>query len=128
ASTVTTPSAGATGIVGIQSGGTINTNRNFTLGDTNGDSTYILSGGAINAGDTVVVGRQTESNKAGVLNQTGGTVTAAKGITIGDAQQGTVNTLVWGKGTYNVSGGIINANQAVGGTALRIAPQGLEGT
>lgn len=128
ASTVTTPSAGATGIVGIQSGGTINTNLNFTLGDTNGDSTYTLSGGAINAGDTVVVGRQTESNKAGVMNQTGGTVTAAKGITIGDAQQGTVNTLVWGKGTYNVSGGVINANQVSGGTALKVAPQGLEGT
>ena len=55
------------------------------------------------------------------MNQTGGTVTAALGVTVGNAQNAT--TTLWGTGIYNVSGGTITANQTTG-TALSIAPQG----
>jgi hypothetical protein len=55
------------------------------------------------------------------MNQTGGSVTAALGVHVGNAQSGT--TTLWGNGTYNVSGGTITANQTTG-TALSIATQG----
>ena len=115
--TATTP--GATGIVGNHSGGTITTTNNFVLADTFGESTYNLSGtGTINANGLVIVGRQSAT---AVMNQTGGSVTAALGVTVGNAQNAT--TTLWGTGTYNVSGGTITANQTTG-TALSIAPQG----
>jgi hypothetical protein len=113
---------GATGIVGNQSGGTITTTLNFVVGDTNGGSTYNLSGtGAIVANGQVVVGRQTTSANSGVMNQTGGSVTAALGITVGNAQN--ANTALWGTGIYNVSGGTVTTNQTTG-TALTIGTQG----
>jgi hypothetical protein len=115
----TATSPGATNIVGTQSNGTITTTNNFVLADSFGASTYNLSGtGAINANGLVIVGRQ---SAAGVMNQTGGTVTAALGVNVGNAQNAT--TTLWGTGTYNVSGGTITANQTTG-TALSIAPQG----
>jgi hypothetical protein len=55
------------------------------------------------------------------MNQTGGSVTAAQGVNVGNAQNAT--TTMWGTGTYNVSGGTITANQTTG-PALSIAPQG----
>ena len=114
--TASTP--GATNIQGTQSGGTITTTNNFVLADSFGASTYNLSGtGAINASGLVIVGRQ---NAAGVMNQTGGTVTAALGVNVGNAQNGT--TTLWGTGTYNVSGGTITANSV--GNALSIGSQG----
>jgi hypothetical protein len=67
----------------------------------------------------VIVARQSNT---GEMNQTGGSVTAAQGISIGNAQSAT--TSLWGTGVYNASGGTITANQIVGGTALAIAPQG----
>lgn len=98
---------GATGIVGNHSGGTITTTNDFKLADTNGGTTYNLSdAGNINAGGFVIVGRQTAT---AVMHQTGGSVTAALGIHVGDAQS--TNTAVFGTGTYNVSGGTITANQ-----------------
>src|SRR6185295_16151587 len=66
---------GGTGIVGTQSGGTITTTLNFVVCDTGGESTYNLSGaGAIVSNGLVIVGRQSNT---GVMNQTGGSVTAA---------------------------------------------------
>lgn len=112
---------GATGIVGNQSGGTITTTLNFVVADTKGESTYNLSGGSIVANGQVVVGRQTTSLRSGTMNQTGGNVTAALGITIGNAQD--PNTALWGTGVYNVSGGTITTNQTTG-TALTIGTQG----
>jgi hypothetical protein len=115
--TATAP--GATGITGNQSAGSITTTNNFVLADNFGASTYNLSGtGAINAGGLVIVGRQ---SAAAVMNQMGGTVTAALGVAVGNAQNAT--TSLWGTGTYNVSAGTITANQTTG-TALSIAPQG----
>ncbi len=115
----TAASPGATGIVGHHSGGTITTTNNFVLADTFGESTYNLSGtGTINANGLVIVGRQSAT---AVMNQTGGIVTAALGVNVGNAQNAT--TTLWGTGTYNVSGGTITANQTTG-TALSIAPQG----
>jgi hypothetical protein len=114
---------GATGIVGNQSGGTITTTLNFVVTDTNGASTYNLSGtGAIVSNGLMIVGRQTAT---GVMNQTGGSVTAALGVAVANAQSATTST--WGTGIYNVSGGTITANQTTG-TALAIAPQGNSGT
>ena len=113
---------GATGIVGNQSAGTITTTLNFVVADTNGGSTFNLSGtGAIVANGQVVVGRQTTTANSGVMNQTGGSVTAALGITIGNAQD--ANTALWGTGAYNVSGGTISASQTTG-TALTVGTQG----
>jgi hypothetical protein len=112
---------GATGIVGTQSGGTITTTLNFVVADTNGGSTYNLSGGAIVAHGQVVVGRQTTAANSGVMNQTGGSVTADLGITVGNAQD--ANTALWGTGIYNVSAGTVTANQTTG-TALTIGTQG----
>ena len=110
---------GATGILGTHSGGTITTVNNFVLADSFGSATYNLSAaGTINANGLVIVGRQ---NGTGVMNQTGGSVTAALGVTVGNAQNAT--TTVWGTGTYNVSAGTITANQTTG-PALSIAPQG----
>ena len=115
---------GATGIVGNQSGGTITTTLNFTIGDTNGGSTYNLSGtGAVVANGQVVIGRQTTAANSGVMNQTGGSVTAALGITVGNAQDATNNPALLGTGIYNVSGGTVTANQTTG-TALTIGAQG----
>ena len=114
---------GATGIVGNQSNGTITTTLNFVVADTNGGSTYNLSGGNIVANGQVVVGRQTTAANSGVMNQTGGNVTAALGITVGNAQDGTNNPALWGTGIYNVSGGTVTANQTTG-TALTIGTQG----
>lgn len=109
---------GATNIVGNQSGGTITTTLNFTIADTNGASTYNLSdAGVVVANDLVVIGRQ----GTGVMNQIGGSVTSAHGVTVGNAQD--ADTTKWAAGTYNVSGGTITANQGTG-TALSIAPQG----
>jgi fibronectin-binding autotransporter adhesin len=117
---------GATGIVGNQSGGTITTTLNFVVSDTNGASTYNLSGtGAIVSNGLVIVGRQTGTTSSAVMNQTGGSVTAALGVSVANAQSATTST--WGTGTYNVSGGTITANQTTG-TALAIAPQGNSGT
>lgn len=111
--------AGATGILGNQSGGTITTTLNFVLSDTGGASTYNLSGtGTIVANDLMIVGRQSNT---GVMNQSGGSVTVAHGLSVGNAQSAT--TTLWGTGTYNVRGGTITANQTTG-TALQIAPQG----
>jgi hypothetical protein len=111
---------GATNIVGNQSGGTITTTLNFTLCDTGGASTYNLSGnGAVVSNGLVIVGRQSST---AVMNQTGGTVTAAQGVAVGNAQSAT--TTLWGTGTYNISGGTITANQTATTTALQIAPQG----
>jgi hypothetical protein len=116
---------GATGIIGNQSGGTITTTLDFKVSDTFASSTYNLSGtGAIVSNGTVVVGRQTKTATA-VMNQTGGSVTAALGVSVGNAQS--TDTSLWGSGTYNVSGGTITANQT-SGTALAIAPQGNSGT
>jgi hypothetical protein len=112
---------GATGIVGMQSGGTITTTLNFVVADTNGGSIYNLSGGSIVANGSVVVGRQTTAANSGVMNQTGGTLTSANGVSIGNAQD--ANTALWGTGIYNISGGTITANQTTG-TALNIGPQG----
>jgi hypothetical protein len=110
---------GATGILGNQSGGTITTTLNFVLSDTGGASTYNLSGtGAIVANDLMIVGRQSNT---GVMNQSGGSVTVAHGLSVGNAQSAT--TTLWGTGTYNARGGTITANQTTG-TALQIAPQG----
>jgi hypothetical protein len=115
---------GATGIVGNQSGGTITTTLNFVVTDTNGASTYNLSGtGAIVSNGVVIVGRQTAT---GVMNQTGGSVTAALGVSVANAQSATTTT--WGTGIYNISGGTLTANTTTGGTALAIAPQGNSGT
>jgi hypothetical protein len=115
--------SGATGIVGNQSGGTITTTLNFVVTDTNGAATYNLSGtGAIVSNGLVIVGRQTAT---GVMNQTGGTVTAALGVAVSNAQSATQTT--WGTGVYNISGGTMTANQTTG-TALAIAPQGNNGT
>jgi hypothetical protein len=110
---------GATGIVGNQSGGMITTTLNFVVTDTNGAATYNLSGtGAIVSNGAVIVGRQTST---GVMNQTGGSVTSALGVSVGNAQSAT--TTLWGTGTYNVSGGTITTNQTTG-LALSIGPQG----
>jgi hypothetical protein len=110
----------ATNIVGNQSGGTITTTLNFVLSDTGGASTYNLSGtGAIVSNGLVIAGRQSDT---GIMNQTGGSVTAAQGVAVGNAQSAT--TTLWGTGVYNASGGTITANQIAGGTALAIAPQG----
>jgi hypothetical protein len=112
--------ADATNIVGNQSGGTITTTLNFVLSDTGGASTYNLSGtGAIVSNGLVIAGRQSDT---GIMNQTGGSVTAAQGVAVGNAQSAT--TTLWGTGVYNASGGTITANQIAGGTALAIAPQG----
>jgi len=114
---------GATGIVGNQSGGTITTTLNFVVTDTNGASTYNLSGtGSIVSNGLVIVGRQTAT---GVMNQTGGSVTAALGVAVANAQ--TATTTSWGSGIYNISGGTITANQTTG-PALSVAAQGNSGT
>ena len=81
--TAATP--GATNIVGNHSAGTITTTNNFVLADNFGASTYNLSGtGTIQANGLVVVGRQ---SAAATMNQTGGTVTGALGVTVGNAQE-----------------------------------------
>ena len=70
----------------------------------------------------MIVGRQTAT---GVMNQTGGSVTAALGVLYQMLKCATTST--WGTGIYNISGGTIIAN-ATTGTALAIAPQGNSGT
>jgi hypothetical protein len=109
--------SGATGIVGNQSGGTITTTLNFVVTDTNGASTYNLNGaGAVVSNGLVIVGRQTAT---GVMNQTGGSVTAALGVHVGDAQAASN----FGTGIYNLSAGTITAKQTTG-TALSIGTAG----
>ena len=117
------PRPAATGIVGNHSGGTITSTSNFVLADSLGSATYNLSAaGVINAHGLVLVGRR---NGTAIMNQMGGTVTTDLGVSIGNAQAGATTT--YATGTYNVSGGIINANQTTG-TALAIAPLGNAGT
>ncbi len=111
--------SGVIGVVGNQSGGTITTTLNFVVNDSDGDTTYNLSGnGAIVVNGLMNVGRRVAT---GVMNQTGGSVTSALGIAVGNAES--TDTALWGTGIYNVSGGTITANQTTG-PALRIAPQG----
>ena len=120
--TADTATAGASNIVGNQSNGTITTMTDFTLADTNGDSTYNLSGGGeIHAGAYLIVGRQ---RKLGVMNQTSGVVTSGQGVHVGDAFN--VDTAVYGSGVYNISGGSLtaNADPLVNVNALSIAPAG----
>ena len=122
--------AGASNIVGNHSSGSITTVTDFTLADTNGDSTYNLSGdGEINVGAYLIVGRQ---RKLGTMNQTGGTVTSGWGVHVGDAFN--TDTAIFGSGVYNISGGSLTANVAPPAdppvdpgpnpNALTIAPNG----
>ena len=118
---VITAGGAATNIVGNQSGGVINTVLDFTLADTNGDSTYNLSGGEIHAGAYLIVGRQ---RKLGVMNQSNGVITAGQGVHIGNAFS--ADTAVYGTGVYDISGGSLtaNADPLVNLNALSIAPAG----
>jgi hypothetical protein len=116
---VITAGGAATNIVGNHSGGVINAVLDFTLADTNGDSTYNLSGnGEIHAGAYVIVGRQ---RKLGVMNQSSGIVTSGQGVHVGDAFN--ADTTVYGSGIYNISGGSLTTTQTTG-IALSVGAAG----
>jgi len=119
---VITAGGAATNIVGNHSSGVINVVLDFTLADTNGDSTYNLSGnGEIHAGAYLIVGRQ---RKLGTMNQSSGIITAGQGVHIGNAFN--VDTTIYGTGVYNISGGSLTAtaDPLVNVNALSIAPAG----
>ena len=120
--TADTATAGASNIVGNHSSGTITTVTDFTLADTNGDSTYNLSGnGEIHAGAYLIVGRQ---RKLGTMNQSSGVVSSGQGVHVGDAFN--VDTAIYGTGVYNISGGSLTAtaDPLINVNALSVAPAG----
>jgi len=111
-----------TGLLKITSNGTMDapgsTNNGLEIGDRVGSNvTFTMTGGSIESAGWVYVGRV----GTGVLNQSAGSVTAAKGLSIGhlnyytesttqdtEAKTKTVTRVAtkdqWGVGTYNLSG------------------------
>jgi fibronectin-binding autotransporter adhesin len=87
-------------------GGTVGTGGDTYIAPAYGDTgTLNFGSGVLTSGRTVIAGNS--SNNAGgtgVLNQTGGTINSAYWFTVGGL----------GNGTYNMSGGTLNQNSAVG--------------
>ena len=83
-----------------QGGGTVNASGRLHLGEAaSGTGVYTLNNGAVNVGDHLVIGLF----GTGTFNQNGGTVTQSGGGTyLGDQPNA--------QGTYNLSGGTLNAN------------------
>lgn len=99
-------------VLANHSGGTIRSLvSNVTVGDYEADVTYNVSGTAeVDSAFSVLVGRRVGTS---VLNQTGGSVTAAKGVRIGDQQPNAnepLDIVRSANGTYQISAGTLTAN------------------
>ncbi len=84
----------------------LNDSNNWNSIGGEGTATFNLSGDAIASFDTrTFIGRNTDAAHAATVNQTGGLFEVRRGdLTIGDG---------FGHGTYNLSGGIVQTNQAL---------------
>ncbi len=93
--------SGSTGFLSLNGSATINTNSNELWIGENGNGTMNMSGGTLNVGNWLVVGR---GSGTGVLNLTGGIVneTGANHYTMAGAS-----------GTVNQTGGVMNVNNNV---------------
>jgi fibronectin-binding autotransporter adhesin len=107
--------AGGTGTVTINTTGTVTTNSDFWVGTRGANATLNVDAGTVNANTWFMIGEtHNGGGSTGVVNQTGGVVSNA--VTNGSGrfwvgtQEGGATAA--STGTYNLSGGTLNARNA----------------
>jgi autotransporter-associated beta strand protein len=107
------------------SGGYGSINQDIQISPSPGDNGTFTIGGGTNNAQRVIIGGISANNSTSAgnatMNMTGGTLNASQWFTVGSGGANNSPTQVPITGTFNMSGGTINQNTGVSGTAFEIA-------